>query len=172
MVDPNNAPNPGRDRRTRLALVTGASSGIGRAFARRLGADGYDLVVVGRRRDRLEELVATDAGHQILGAHPAHQPIRHLPQQGIADMVIHAVVDRLEVVEIQHHEREALPPLAEAGEAATEQPAVRQSGEVVVVGLGGDLLLRQLGLGEIAEDGDVLADPAPSRRALIISCWG
>ena len=55
---------PGRD----LALITGASSGIGAEIARQLAARGIDLILTGRRRERLEQLANQLA--------PAGSPLR------------------------------------------------------------------------------------------------
>jgi short-subunit dehydrogenase len=79
-----------------LCLVTGASAGIGAAFARAFASHGYDLVLTARRGDRLEALAVEL--RQAFGAESICV-VADLSQPGAVDAVLKAVADRGRVID-------------------------------------------------------------------------
>jgi hypothetical protein len=67
-----------------VALVTGASSGIGEVFARRLSAQGYYLILVARRKERLENLATELRNAEVLAADLTNEADLHLVELRIA----------------------------------------------------------------------------------------
>jgi uncharacterized protein len=66
------------------ALITGASSGIGAVFASRLAQEGYRLILVARRRERLEKIASELPDAEILVADLSMDADLHRVEQRIA----------------------------------------------------------------------------------------
>jgi NADP-dependent 3-hydroxy acid dehydrogenase YdfG len=75
----------------RVALITGASAGIGMAIARRFIVEGADVALVARRTDRLAELSGEATAHgrrslRIVGDVREEETARHGIEQAVAEL--------------------------------------------------------------------------------------
>ena len=106
---------------TPLAVVTGASSGIGAATARRLAAEGFEVVCAARRADRIEALAAEIGGRAVVCDVTSEESVRSLAE---------AVGPRLDVLVNNAGGAFGLSPVAQA-----DSEQWRRMYDVNVIGL-------------------------------------
>ncbi len=73
---------------TKLAVITGASAGLGAEFARQLRAMGYELLVVARRRERLEGMGGEIWVADLSVEEEVERLARHLEGRGDVAMLV------------------------------------------------------------------------------------
>ena len=99
------------------------------------------------------ELVAAEPRGRVAGSEQAFEPAGHGAQQCVAGGVAEAVVDGLEVVQVEqqdrHREAVAAPPAQGVRDAVGEERAVGQPGELVVERLVGQRELEALPLADV-----------------------
>ena len=76
---------------TKTALVTGASSGIGRGIAHKFGEEGWEVTLVARRKSNLEKVAkeVEDAGGK------AHIFATDLTEEGNPDAAVQFAIDKM-----------------------------------------------------------------------------
>lgn len=89
---------------SRVAVVTGASSGIGEATARTLAGQGFHVVAVARRADRIERLAAEIDGTPVVADITDDSSVRSLAER----------LERVDVLVNNAGGAKGLQPLAEA----------------------------------------------------------
>ena len=116
---------------------TASASSSAKRVAEALGERERAREVAGGEDDR--ELLAADAADDVRRADGGAQHVRHLEQQLVADAVAVHVVDLLEVVEVEHHERDGVVLRRRAHEllahAVVKRAVVVEAGERVGRGL-------------------------------------
>ena len=116
-----------------MAALAGDVEGLRERGAQAAGGDRGQRLVVDADAEH-GELVAAEPGDEVLLAHGARRRCGDLDQQPVAGLVAEAVVDDLEVVEVEEEHGDALARLGGSLERRDERGAVRQAGEGVEPG--------------------------------------